>query len=265
MTGDKQKLQNLSEYKGGRVVVTADNSKLPIAYIGHYVLFGPRDVKVYRDLKISEIPTMEGRRLESVYVMSAESAYVDRTRKNETSDLWHMRLGHVSYSKLSVMVKKSMLKGLPQLDVRIDTVCAGCQYGKAHQLPYEESKFKAKEPLKLVHSDVFRPVKQPSIGGMRYMVTFIDDFSRKLLDVSLWDTTAKERGENVAIQQVEDVTLHEMWCLMKRFLGGPQRRRCYQTSENLEKSCNRRWRSILSNSIQVQMKQEIQMAMMLNK
>ncbi|KAM1328637.1 hypothetical protein ACFX2F_012889 [Malus domestica] len=69
-----------------------------------------------------------------------------------------------------------MLKGLPQLDVRTYTVCAGCQYGKAHQLPYEESKFKAKEPLELVHSDVFGPVKQPLIGGMRYMVTFIDDF-----------------------------------------------------------------------------------------
>ncbi|XP_017188689.2 uncharacterized mitochondrial protein AtMg00300-like [Malus domestica] len=131
----------------------------------HYVLFGPRDVKVYRDLKISEIPTMEGRRLESVYVMSAESAYVDRTRKNETSDLWHMQLGHVSYHKLNVMMKKSMFKGLPQLDVRTGTVCAGCQYGKAHQLPYEESKFKAKEPLELVHSDVFGPIKQPSIHG----------------------------------------------------------------------------------------------------
>ncbi|KAE8665560.1 PLAC8 family protein [Hibiscus syriacus] len=140
MTGDKQKLQNLSEYNGGRVVVTADNSRLPITHI--------------------------------------ESAYIDRTRKNKTSDLWHMRLGHVSYSKLSVMVKKSMLKGLPQLDVRTDTVCAGCQYGKAHQLPYDESNFKAKEPLELVHSDVFGPVKQQSISGMRYMVTFIDDFSR---------------------------------------------------------------------------------------
>ena len=63
---------------------------------GHYVLFFSQDVKVYRDLKISETPTMEGRRLELVYVMSAESAYVDRTRKNETADLWHMRLGHVS-------------------------------------------------------------------------------------------------------------------------------------------------------------------------
>ncbi|KAE8669333.1 hypothetical protein F3Y22_tig00112249pilonHSYRG00290 [Hibiscus syriacus] len=228
MTGDKQKLQNLSEYNGGRVVVTADNSRLPITHIGktivtpryntnqvqlqdvyhvpgmkknllsvaqltssgHYVLFGPQDVKVYRDVKISETPTMEGRRLESIYVMSAESAYVDRTRKNETSDLWHMRLGHISYSKLSVMVKKSMLKGLPQLDVRTDTVCAGCQYGKVHQLPYDESKFKAKEPLELVHSDVFGPVKQQSISGMRYMVTFIDDFSRYV-----WIFFMKEKSD----------------------------------------------------------------------
>ncbi|KAM1391667.1 hypothetical protein ACFX2I_019360 [Malus domestica] len=33
MTGDKQKLQNLYDYKGGRVVVTANNSRLPIAHI----------------------------------------------------------------------------------------------------------------------------------------------------------------------------------------------------------------------------------------
>ncbi|KAL6327785.1 hypothetical protein AAG906_025613 [Vitis piasezkii] len=125
------------------MVVTANNSKLPIAHIGntvvssqyntndvslqnvyhvpgmkknllsvaqltssgHFVLFGPQDVKVYRDLEIMEEPVIKGRRLESIYVMSAETAYVDKTRKNETIDLWHMRLSHVSYSKLSVMMK----------------------------------------------------------------------------------------------------------------------------------------------------------------
>ncbi|KAG6481886.1 hypothetical protein ZIOFF_058509 [Zingiber officinale] len=45
MTGDKEKLQNLSEYKGARMVVTTNNSRLPIAHIGHYVLFDPEDVK----------------------------------------------------------------------------------------------------------------------------------------------------------------------------------------------------------------------------
>ena len=63
---------------------------------------------------------MEERRFESVYVMSAQTAYVDKARKNETTDLWHARLGHMSYNKLKVMMKKSMVKGLPQLDVKED-------------------------------------------------------------------------------------------------------------------------------------------------
>ena len=157
---------------------------------GHFVLFGPQDVKVYRDLEIMEELVIKGRRLESVYVMSAETAYVDKTRKNETTDLWHMRLSHISYSKLTVMMKKSMLKGLPQLEVRKDTICAGCQYDKAHQLPYEESKWKTKGPLELIHSDVFGPVKQASLSGMKYMVTFINDFSNYV-----WVYFMKEKSE----------------------------------------------------------------------
>jgi len=141
-------------------------------------LFGPEDVRIYDHLEIKEKLVMKGPMLNYVYVMSAETAYVDKTRKNETADLWHIRLSHVSYSKLSVMMEKSMLKGLPKLAVRTDVICAGYQYGKAHQLSYEESKYKAKEPLELIHSDVFRPVKQVSVGGMKYMVIFIDDFSR---------------------------------------------------------------------------------------
>ncbi|KAF2283627.1 hypothetical protein GH714_012534 [Hevea brasiliensis] len=74
MTGDKEKLQSLLEYKGSRVVVTANNSKLSIAHIGmkknllsvaqltsssHFILFGPQDVKVYRDLKNSKNPIVK--------------------------------------------------------------------------------------------------------------------------------------------------------------------------------------------------------------
>ncbi|KAL8132583.1 hypothetical protein AgCh_008166 [Apium graveolens] len=142
MIGDVNKLKTLTEYKGSRVIVTADNSKLLIAHIGdltvsphhhdvevplqnvyhvpvmtknllsvsqltssgHYVLFGPQDVKMYRDIEINEEPVLMGRRLESVYMMSAETAFIDKARTNETADLWHARLSHVSYSKLDVMM-----------------------------------------------------------------------------------------------------------------------------------------------------------------
>ncbi|KAF7836005.1 Retrovirus-related Pol polyprotein from transposon TNT 1-94 [Senna tora] len=182
MTGDRGKLSAVEEYKGSRVVVTANNSRLPIAHVG--------STTVVPDIVRSSAPIMEGRRVESVYVMSAQEAYVDKTRKNETADLWHARLGHVGYHKLKVMMNKQMLKGLPQLEVRDNVVCAGCQYGKAHQLPYEESNFRAKAPLELVHSDVFGPVKQPSVSGYRYMITFIDDYSRYV-----WVDFMKEKSE----------------------------------------------------------------------
>lgn len=108
-----------------------------LASSGNYVVFGPNEVKVYRDLNLTSKPILEGCKLESIYVLSAQTAFVDKTRKNETADLWHARFGHVSYNKLKVMMKKSLVNGLPHLemqdDVVCDVVCAGCQYGKAHQ------------------------------------------------------------------------------------------------------------------------------------
>jgi transposase InsO family protein len=157
---------------------------------GKHVLFGPEVVAIFRKLKVIGTPVIEGRRRQSVYVLSAKSVYVNKTRTNETGDLWHARLGHVSYGKLKEMMHKQVLKGLPQVDIRTDTICAGCQYGKAHQLPYKESEYRSKTPLELIHSDVFSPVKQTSIGGMRYMVTFIDEFSRYV-----WVYFMKEKSE----------------------------------------------------------------------
>ncbi|CAL1391007.1 unnamed protein product [Linum trigynum] len=92
--------------------------------------------KVYRNLQPTLDKITQGRKLESVYVMSAEVAYANTTRSMMTS-LWHARFGHIGYQKFRVMMKKSMLKGLPHLDISEDIVCVGCQYGKARQLPYE--------------------------------------------------------------------------------------------------------------------------------
>ncbi|GKU88341.1 hypothetical protein SLEP1_g2621 [Rubroshorea leprosula] len=130
MTGDEKKLLNLSEYKGNRVVVTTDDTRLSIKQIGD---------------AIEGTLIMKGEKKNSVYVMSAEITYVDRTSKNDTANLWHARLGH-------------------------------------------DSKFKGKEPLQLVHLDVFGKVKQSSIGGAHYMVTFIDDYLRNVVfdEASSW-------------------------------------------------------------------------------
>ena len=59
---------------------------------------------------------IQGRLVESVYVMSVQKTYVDKARKNETVDLWHAKLGLVSYHKLKILMMKLMFRELPQLD-----------------------------------------------------------------------------------------------------------------------------------------------------
>lgn len=98
-------------------------------------------MSIFRRVKVIGTAILEGKRRQSIYVLFVESAYVDKTRRNETGDLWHAHLGHVNYSKLKKMIQKQVLNELPQIDIRTDTVCAGYQYGKAHQSPYKESEY----------------------------------------------------------------------------------------------------------------------------
>ncbi|KAJ0579636.1 putative RNA-directed DNA polymerase [Helianthus annuus] len=216
LTGEKDRLSNIRRYEGNRVVVIADNSRHQISNIGDvkftspnsneglqfenvyhvpgmkknlisvpqitetgkYVVFGPHDVQIFEEFETKSVPILQGRKKDTVYVLSAESAFVERTQENKNSDLWHARLGHVAYDKLELMSNKRVVNGLPKMKVTNEVVCAGCQYGKSHQLPFERSKQKTYGPLELVHTDVFGPVKHKSLGGKEYMITFIDDYSR---------------------------------------------------------------------------------------
>lgn len=45
----------------------------------------------------------------------------------------------MSYNKLKIMMHQSKLKGLPKVEIIGDTICVGCQYGKARQ-PMAEPK-----------------------------------------------------------------------------------------------------------------------------
>ena len=48
-----------------------------------------------------------------------------------SSWLWHLRFGHLSFSSLSLMCKKHMVRGMPNIDHQ-DQVCEGCALGKHH-------------------------------------------------------------------------------------------------------------------------------------
>jgi hypothetical protein len=56
--------------------------------------------------------------------------------------------------------------------------CVACQLGKQSALPFNKSDSVSSNPFDLVHSDVWGPAPIPTMGVSRYLVIFVDDFSR---------------------------------------------------------------------------------------
>ena len=58
--------------------------------------------------------------------------------------------------------------------------CEPCIFAKQHKSPFPttgEAK-DAKAPLHLIHMDVCGPFNMPSLGGCKYVATFLDDYSK---------------------------------------------------------------------------------------
>ncbi|CAB4035006.1 Retrovirus-related Pol poly from transposon TNT 1-94 [Paramuricea clavata] len=97
----------------------------------------------------------------------------------ESSDLWHQRLGHVHEQRLNSCIKNNIVKGICCENVDKLSFCEACLAGKMHRKPFlAREEIRSSHKLQLVHSDVCGPMQTESFGGARYFVTFTDDYSR---------------------------------------------------------------------------------------
>jgi len=97
---------------------------------------------------------------------------------NNESWLWHLRFGHLNFQSLENLSKRNLVNGLPHIH-HPDQLCETCIFGKNHRIPFVKEPWRAKFLLELVHTDVCGPMNISSVGGNKYFLTFIDDFSRK--------------------------------------------------------------------------------------
>jgi hypothetical protein len=108
-----------------------------------------------------------------------ESVAFFQTSEESEAQLWHNRFAHLSFKGLRMLYYNKMVNGLPLLKAPTK-VCADCLSGKQHiDNISKKSHWRAAHKLQLIHSDIYRPVNPESNSGKRYLITFIDDFSRK--------------------------------------------------------------------------------------
>ena len=93
-----------------------------------------------------------------------------------SSLLWHARFGHLNSDSLRLL-KKNGVAGLPTIP-RKHKQCDACILGKHSKQSFHDSHSRAHRKLELIHSDLCGPMPIPSANGNKYIMTFIDDYTR---------------------------------------------------------------------------------------
>lgn len=102
-----------------------------------------------------------------------------QTKQKETAITWHRRLGHIGYQRMQQM--RNAVNGIEfnEDDAEIKR-CITCAQGKQARIPFEASQSKSENILELIHTDLMGPMEANSMGGAKYVLTFVDDYTKKV-------------------------------------------------------------------------------------
>jgi hypothetical protein len=93
--------------------------------------------------------------------------------------LWHRRLAHVGMKNLHKLLKGEHILGLTNVHFEKDRICSACQAGKQVGVHHPHKNIMTTDrPLELLHMDLFGPIAYISIGGSKYCLVIVDDYSR---------------------------------------------------------------------------------------
>ena len=102
-----------------------------------------------------------------------------RVDVEEKASLWHLCFGHLHHGGLQELAKKNMVHGLPNMDFK-GKFCEECVLSKhARTSIQKKAEFWAKQPLELINPDICGPINAESFSRKSYIISFIDDYSRK--------------------------------------------------------------------------------------
>ncbi|GJW94200.1 gag-pol polyprotein [Tanacetum coccineum] len=108
-------------------------------------------------------------------IEEAEASVASHSPSHRVAVSWHQKLGHMSEQGMKILVERKLIPGLTKVSLPF---CEYCVISKQHRLKFKASNSRSVSVLELVHSDVWQAPVQ-SLGGAKYFVSFIDDYSRR--------------------------------------------------------------------------------------
>jgi hypothetical protein len=106
----------------------------------------------------------------------------------DDSELWHQRLGHLNFIGMLKIASKEIAKDLSKMEKTRKGVCGPCQMGKQIQVAHKKtSGILTSRNLELLHMDLMGPTRTASLGGRKYILVVVDDYSRLAWALLLWE------------------------------------------------------------------------------
>lgn len=170
--------------------------------------------------------------LKGFHLKKPNEAYlVNKNSRNVDIEILHRRFNHLNAQTLEYMSRQNSVKGIENLTGNLDClICKTAKLNRASLRPLSESN--SKHILDRVYMDVWGPSPVKSLGGNRYFLSIIDDYTRKVVVYIL-----KQKSE--------------VFDCFKKYLAMVERDRniklkCVRTDNGME-FCHKEFESFLSD------------------
>ena len=108
-------------------------------------------------------------------------------------ELLYQRLGHLNYHDLIKIAKKEAVTDLPKINHLEKGKCGPCQLGKQTRNPHKKIlSIHTSRSLELLHMDLMGLTQTASLGGKKYILVVVDDYSWYT-----WISLLKEKSKAV--------------------------------------------------------------------
>ena len=102
-----------------------------------------------------------------------------RSARVNVLELWHQRFGHANFKQVAKVSKLEAVVGLLKFGKVEKTICGACQMRKQTKAYHQKvNVISTSHYLELLHVDLMGPTRIESLGGKRYIMVIVDDFSR---------------------------------------------------------------------------------------
>ncbi|GJZ89946.1 putative ribonuclease H-like domain-containing protein [Tanacetum coccineum] len=169
----KDKFSDFNEFKGEAHVLFTDKECLILSPKFKFV---DEDLVILRAPRKNDVYSLD---LKNIIPSGGITCLVAKATEDEAV-LWHRRLGHVNFKNINKLVKGNLVRGLPSKTFKLDHSCLACRNkGKQHRASCKKIEERTvREPLELLHMDLFGPVSVESVNRKKYCLVVTDDCSK---------------------------------------------------------------------------------------